>query len=363
MKMLTTRQLFMMTVIFQVGTSVIFGFASASGRDAWITTLLSTVIGSLPILMFLMLMRLYPGMTIVEWFPKTFGNWLGVPLAWIYPVMFFFGAAHSLGDIKDMLITTILPGTPEWAILALFISVMIYILMSGVQTIGRLTEMILPVLILFFLIEIILILSSEVVDFHRLAPIAGEGWGRIFHVVMPNGISQSFAESIALTMIWPMADRPEKMLNQVLIATFLSGMIIAVFDAIAIAVFGEMGFMTMVYPLYTLTKTISIADFFENLDAIGILYFVCTAFFKTSIQMYALVRSVQQLLYLNSYRSLVIPISLVALIVSLTLSKSSSEHFAVFSNLVAYTGVPFYIVLPFLLLVAAFIKTRLLTKI
>lgn len=357
MKTLTIKQLFMITIIFQVGTSIIFGFAAASGRDAWITTLLSTTIGLLPVLMFLLLMRLHPGMTLVEWFPKTFGRWIGIPMAWIYPIMFFFGAAHSLGDIKDMLITTILPGTPEWAILTLFVGVIAYMLSSGVETIGRLTEMILPILMLLFLGEIILILCSNVTDFHRLTPFVGEGWGRIMDIVIPNGVTQTFGESIALTMIWPLADKPRKVLRMVMFATIISGAIIVIFDVIAIAVFGEMGFMMRVYPLYSLTKMISVADFFENLDALGILYFISTAFFKTALQLYAMMRSMQQLMYMSSYQPLIIPLSVLSVLTALTLSTSSAEHFAVFSYVVAYTGVPFYIALPFILLVAAWIRT------
>ncbi|WP_157382163.1 GerAB/ArcD/ProY family transporter [Schinkia azotoformans] len=41
MEQISLYQLFVLTVFFQIGTTIIYGFGAAAGRDAWIVTILS----------------------------------------------------------------------------------------------------------------------------------------------------------------------------------------------------------------------------------------------------------------------------------------------------------------------------------
>ncbi|NOU76699.1 GerAB/ArcD/ProY family transporter [Paenibacillus sp. LMG 31458] len=326
MERISPKQLFMLTMLFQIGSTVIFGFASNAGRDAWIATLISTGIGIFIIFIYTLLMQLLPGLTLVEWFQTQFGQWLGTPIAWLFPILFLYNAGRTLGDVKDLLITTILPGTPEWIVLGLFMIAITYVLLSGIEVIARLAEMILPVILLLFFIEIILIFGSHTIHFERLQPILGEGWGRVWKAVWPLGILQSFGETIAFAMIWPLTKQPERIRKTTILATILFGMSITIFDVLAILTFGEGTFSSSSYPLFRLAKVISIADFLENLDALGILYFVSTAFFKTTLQMYTAIRGIQQLMYIHNSHLLIYPTAVIVLYLGLTISKSTAEH-------------------------------------
>jgi spore germination protein KB len=358
MERISTVQLFMLTLLFQIGTSVIFGFASAAGRDAWLSTLLSTGIGTCLILMYLILMRLQPGLTLVEWFPAQFGFWLGTPIAWFYCLHFIYNAGRTMGDIKDLIPTTILPGTPNWIILGIFMIAITYALFSGIEVLARLAEIILPVILVLFLIEIILIYASDITDIKRLQPVLGEGWGRIWKAVWPSGIQQSFGETLEFAMIWTLCSPSKRIIKTTLFASIVYGILLSSFDALAILVFGEGTFSTSRYPLYRLVKVISVADFLENLDALGILYFMGTAFFKVTIQMYGAIRGIQQLLSLGDSRLLVFPIGAVVFFLGLTMSKSTSEHW--FST--TYLGQPgliMYLFLPGLLLILVLIRKKI----
>jgi hypothetical protein len=83
MHKISTYQLFTITFIFQLGTTVIFGFGAEAGRDAWIGQLVSLGLGLFVILLYITLMRLNPGLTLVQWFPAQFGRWIGIPIAFL----------------------------------------------------------------------------------------------------------------------------------------------------------------------------------------------------------------------------------------------------------------------------------------
>lgn len=179
MQRISISQIFLLTLVFQIGSSVIFGFASEAGSDAWLSTLICTGIGTCLVIMYLILMRLHPGLSLVEWFPAQFGQWLGIPIAWFYMLHFLYNAGRTLGDIKDLIPTTILPGTPNWFILGVFMIAIAYALYSGIEVLARLAELILPVILVLFLVEIILIFSSDITDIKHLQPVLGEG-GDVF---------------------------------------------------------------------------------------------------------------------------------------------------------------------------------------
>ncbi|WP_342048713.1 GerAB/ArcD/ProY family transporter [Bacillus sp. OTU530] len=362
MERISITQLFMLTLSFQIGSSVIFGFGSAAGKDAWLSTLISTGLGGCLIFMYLILMRLHPGLTLVEWFPAQFGHWIGTPIAWFYMLLFLYSSGRTLGDVKDLIPTTILPGTPNWIILGVFMIPVAYALFSGIEVLGRLAEVILPTILVLFLIEIIFLLGSKTMQIERLQPILGEGWGRVWEAVWPTGMLQSLGELLEFAMIWTLTKHSERIIKTTLLATVCYGILLSTFDAMAILTFGEGTFSTSTYPLYRLIKVISIADFLENLDALGILYFMGTTFFKLTLQMYGAIRGIQQLLYLRESRILVLPITAIVFFLALNMSRNISEHmFSGFESLRYLSLVPL-VLIPSLLFVVVCIRKGIYGK-
>lgn len=58
MGQICSYQLYILTVFYQVGTNIVFGFGATAGRDAWISAIISTVAGCLVIILYTSLMRM-----------------------------------------------------------------------------------------------------------------------------------------------------------------------------------------------------------------------------------------------------------------------------------------------------------------
>lgn len=361
MERISNFQLFTITVFLQIGTTVIFGFASAGGRDAWLSIFISTVIGMSIILLYTAIMEMNPGLTLVEWFPAQFGRWLGIPLAWLYPLLFLYVAGRIFSDLKSLIPATLLPGTPPWFVVISMLLVIVYCLFSGIEVLARFTEYLLPVLLLLFILEIILLFSSGVVDFKHVHPILGQGWGKIWSAVWPTGITQTFAETLVLAMLWPSVKKPEKSRKTTLIATLLSGLTIAAFSLMSILVLGEGIVSHTVYPLYVLVRQISIADFLENLDAMVALTMIITAYVKVTIYLFAAIRAIQILLNMLDNRLIIFPVVVVTYLLGMTMSQNINEHFYVgLTAFPLYVWVPLLIILPIPLLIVTVIRKKLL---
>lgn len=274
MERISNHQLYILTVLYQIGSTIIFGFGSTTGRNAWLAVLISTVIGSLLMLVYTLLMRMNPGLTLVEWYPAQFGKCLGTPISWIYALLSLYELGRGLGDLRFLVPITILPNTSIFIVVIIFVLVLAYGVFSGLEVIARLGELFLPLIFLLFFLEVILLFNSSVMHIHNLQPIVGKGWKPIWNSVWPLGVNQSFGESIELAMIWPLVKQPEKIMKTTLLATITAGLFIAFFDALAIATLGEGIFQNSIYPFYTLIRQISVGDFIENLDSIEVLYFL-----------------------------------------------------------------------------------------
>ncbi|MBC2579446.1 endospore germination permease [Clostridium sp. DJ247] len=359
MERISNYQLFVITVLFQIGTTIVFGFGSTAGRDAWIAALISTAMGVLVVLLYNLLMRMNPGLTLVEWYNIRFGKWLGTPIAWIYALLFIYELARGLGDFKFLIPMTILPRTPIFIVLVIFMGVLFYSVFSGIEVIARLGELFMPIIFILFLVEIILIFSSDIIRINYLLPIAGKGWKPIWKTVWPLGVTQSFGESIEFTMIWPLVNQPEKIIKTTLLATITSGLFIASFDVLAIAVLGEGMFKNSIYPLYTLIQQISVGNFMENLQVIEVLYFLTTIFFKMSIHLFVAVRAIQQLVLVPNGRIFILPVLVIGLYLGMTMASNVSAHIETGLKIIPYSlWAPFYLVLPGVLFIVTLIRKK-----
>lgn len=353
-------QLFALTIFFQIGTTVIFGFAAPAGRDAWIAILISTFLGIFIILLQIILMEKNSGLTLVEWFPAQLGKWLGIPIAWLYPLLFLYLAGRTLSDLKLLIPATILPGTPSWFVVIAILLVMVYCLFSGIEILARFTEYVVPILFLLFMIEIILLFSTGIVNFKYILPILGQGWGKVWTAVWPLSVTQTFAETLVLAMIWPLVTKPKKVKKTTILATIVSGVTIALFSIIEIAVLGEDTTEHTIYPLYLLVKQISVADFVENLDVIVALNMIITAYVKVTIYLFAAIRSFQLLMKVSCSRSLIFPVVLIVYLLAMTMSTNINEHIYVGIQNTRLTlwNPLLYIFLPGFLLIVTLIKKK-----
>ncbi|MFP3121942.1 spore germination protein [Ectobacillus funiculus] len=356
---ISAYQLFVTTFIFQLGTGIIFGSGGLAGRDAWISQLVSIGPGILVIMLYITLMRMNPGLTLVQWFPAQFGRWIGIPIAFLYPLLFLYQTTRVLADIRDMISTTLLFNTPLIIVTGIFVILILYIVYSGIEIIARFAELLLPFLLVLFIVEIILLFSSDVMHINNLQPILENGWGPIWEVVYPGGIHYPYGTSIIFAMFWTEISHPEKIMKITVLSAILSGIMIAVFNMLAISVFGSM-FSHFLYPLYTLLSVISVGNFIENLQIIGVIYFFTTAFIHASIEMFAALKGFQQLTRIQDYRVLIIPAGIIALFLGMAMSKNISEHYYYqhMKILVPYIWTSLHWILPIILLIVTWLRQK-----
>lgn len=358
MEQISLKQLFVLTVFFQIGTTIIFGFGAAAGRDAWIVILLSLTLGILAIVNYLTLAYLNPGLTLVEWFPAQFGKWIGTPIAWLYPLLFLYEVGRILNDVKYLTTTIILVDTPFLAIVVFFLLSVAYLQFCGIEVIARIGEIFFPYFLAMIFGSIILILVSDILKVENLLPVLKNGWMPVFKASFPLGASQGFAQTLELAMIWSLVNSSQKeLVRTTLFATLFSGIIILISVLMIITGLGEFFYKIESFPMFALVSKVNIGGIIKNLDAFAVLLFILSAFFKILLHLFFAIRGIQILTKLENGQKLIIPLTIFSIYLGYSVSSNFEEHIKVATEVFPYNlWILLLWVFPVLLLIVMLIK-------
>jgi spore germination protein KB len=113
------------------------------------------------------------------------------------------------------------------------------------------------------------------------------------------------------------------------------------------------------FPLLSTIGRIQIADFIERLDVLFMLYLIIAGFFKIAIYFYAAMAGAADIFQFKNQRKLGFPIGVIVLFSSITIASNIAEFMK--EGLVVvpiYLSWPFQIIIPFILLIIAFLRNR-----
>ncbi|KKK38682.1 spore gernimation protein KB [Mesobacillus campisalis] len=356
---ISAYQLFVMIVLFELGSAVLVPIASGAKQDAWIAILVGMAGGFLLFGAHYRLYRYYPEITPIQYMQKLLGKFFGKLLAFSYIVLFMYFAARVLRDFGEMLLTFAYVETPLFIVNAMLIMVVVYAVIKGIEVLARTGELFFLLLYLLAVIGFILIVSSGLIELTQLMPVLEEGWGRVLKVVATETISVPFGEAVVFSMILPYLDNKDSGLGAGMFGLFVAGINLSIVMAINISVQGVEILTRSQFPLLTTVQSIQMAEFLERLDVFFMVSVIIGIFFKVSLYFYAAVSGTAILFNIKEPSRLVYPLGLVVLFMSITIASSYSEHIKEGLGLMAKTLQPFFLVLvPVFLLGIAYLKNR-----
>jgi spore germination protein KB len=354
---INASQLFVLMVLFELGSAWLVPLAVEAKQDAWLAVLLGMAGGFFLFLVYHGLYQYYPDILPTEYMQKIIGKVFGWGLAFLYMLYFAYIAARVLRDFGDMLLTYAYPETPLVIINALLIVVIAYTVRKGIEVLARTGELLFALIYLLAVIGFILIFVSGVVDINNLKPVLEEGISPVLKVVFTQTWYVPFGEVIVFAMILPYLNNSKKAKITGLFALGLSGINLAIAMAINISVLGVNLTLRSYFPLLSTIQTVRIADFLERLDVFFMLAVIIGGFFKISVFFYAVVIGTANLFNVKEPSQLAYPFGLVILLLSITIASNFSEHIQEGLRVVPLVlHLPFQVIIPLLLLVTAFLK-------
>lgn len=292
-----------------------------AGRDAWLSVIGGWFLDVLLALVYAYMGIRFPGQNFVQYSISILGKYAGRMVGILFPLFFLLVCALFQRGISQLLNVAFMPLTPPVVILVIGYIVAAYAARKGIEVIGRVAEILGPLYILSIIaIGLLVIPSAEI---NRLKPQFEQGVypflsGSFF-------ILTFFGVCIMMAMYIPLCNRPENGF----LAKFTSVSLGAVFTGVislSPAVFGLENTMRMFAPGLELSRTISIGPVFTRLEIIWLLIIIGAVFMASASLLWAFCLGVSQIVGLSTYKPLVYPAALVALMLSLVVFDNNAEQ-------------------------------------
>ncbi|MEH7336530.1 GerAB/ArcD/ProY family transporter [Neobacillus drentensis] len=356
---INASQLFVLVVLYEMGSAILVGMGAGAGQDAWISILLGMTAGVLLFFVYYRLFLYYPDLPLTSYIQKITGKWIGRLIAILYIVYFIYDASRVLRDFGELLTTTIYTSTPLFVINTLMILTIIYAIHKGFEVLARVGEIYFAIIYILAIGGFSLILFSGLIHFENILPILENGWKPVIKTFLRETFTFPFGEMIVFTMVLPFLNEPKKVKMACIGGILLSGINIAITAVINIAALGTDLFVRSNFPLLTTIGKIQLANFIERLDVLFMLYLVIGGFFKIAIYYYVAVAGAADIFNFKNQRKLGFPIGVLVLFSSVTIATSYAEHIKEGLNVVTiYLHWPFQIIIPCILLILAFFRNR-----
>ena len=356
---ISAYQLFILMVLFELGSALLVPIAIEAKQDAWLAILIGMVGGFCLYLVYHGLFSYYPDIPPTEYIQKIMGSFFGKILSFIYALYFIYLSARVLRDFGEMLITSFYWETPLFILNTLMTLLVIYTVRKGIEVLARTSELLFVLIFLLGISVLFLIVVSGIIQISNLKPVLEEGIKPVLKTTLTQTLYFPFGEVIIFAMILPYLNRPEKVKQIGLLAIGFSGLILATVMALNVSVLGVNNVTRSPFPLLSTIQTIEVAGFLERLDVYFILISVIGVFFKMCVFFYASVVATANLFKVKESSQLAFPIGLSILILSITIASNYSEHIKEGLHVITlYLHLPLQVILPSLLLLITFIKNK-----
>jgi spore germination protein KB len=353
-EMITAKQGGYLLILFMIGSNLFMGLAPSAKSDAWIAVIVGMVMAVPMIFIYARLLSLFKGRDIFDILNLVFGNVLGriVALAYIwYPLHLGALVIRNLGEFMN---TVAIPETPM-LLPMLFIGILsIWVVMAGVELLGRCSKIFFPIVVIIMIITTLLVIPY--LNFDHLKPVMYEG----IMPVLKSGFeifSFPLAETVLFIAVFS-ALKTDKSTYRV----YFSGLLI--FGAIGvlltlrnILVLGDDIVGGVYFPLYAEVSRISIGEFIQRIEVSVATTFVITAFIKVSVCLYVTCIGLSKCFGLKSYRSIVVQTGLLMVLFAYIIYENIMDMIF-FASVYPYYALPFQVILPVLTLVIAEIRLR-----
>lgn len=304
---ISNRQLLVLLLLAQIGDMILIYPAVITffaHQDAWLSSLLGIPVGLVSIWIMLKFYHLQPGMTLVEAMSSIWGKWIGALVNLWYLFFFFTLTVIATREVGDFLTTQIIPNTPIRIVHLVFVIVLLWGVLHGIESLARTGEILLPLVTLFIVFLIICILPQA--DADRLKPVLGSGWLPLVKG-MTVTVAYPFGELTAFMMLLPYTVNVPHRKKDIMLTSLIGGLLLTGIVMISIMVLGAFFTQHNIYASFILSQRISIGNFLERIEAIMATVWIISTYFKAVIYFYCFLLGFAQLFKLKTYRPLILP--------------------------------------------------------
>ena len=344
-KEMNNRQAACLLVLFLTGNSSLFGVGSPAGRDSWIALLLACAAALLVTLIYTRIHRLNASHDFFEALTALFGKWTGRIMA----ILMIWYALHLgallMRTLTEFGMATSIVNPPYYFVLILFTLAGIYLLRSGIATLGRWAFIIFVVIVLTNTITVIASLKD--MQPLNLFPILRRSKGEFF---------QGASQYLCFPMLESIAFLPllfGKNTNYNAAKIFRWGILLAsgllLFGVLSsYLLLGEPVVSQMYFPSHNAAKLISVGSFITRIEEIVSVFILLTGVTKFAVCLLTAAKGLAHLCGSEDFSAFAVPTGILSFSLSLMVANNIMDIDR-FLNIYPLYALPFQIIFPIII--------------
>lgn len=338
---------------FIVGSSLFYGcIAGVTKQDTWIAVIIAAIV-SLPIVwVFATLCEKFPGKNLIEINDIVFGKIFGKFFSVLYILFFLSIAFINSGFTSNFVVSIILPETPQIAILIILILACVYAVRKGLEVITRNSMLFFGIALATLILAILGLLNkSHLSNFQPILSLPIINYIQSTHQIT----MMSFSNIIVFGIIFPSLRTPSNIKKPLFGGLIIGELFMLGVVLIDIAALGPAESLVD-FPSFDVIRLINIEDIITRMDFLFEGVFMMLFFFKISIVLYAVVKSIAQILNLQSYKYLAPIVGALTISIALIAFDFPTDIDDISANILPIYQTLFELILPAMTLVIASLR-------
>ena len=290
---------------------------SSTKQDGWIIPLVAGAFGLVVALLWLALAKANPGLSLVQVSTKVAGKFFGAVISLIFILYFIQTSSWVIRNLGDFMKTALMPNTPISVFHVMFLIVACYAVIKGIETIGRTSEILTPLIIIVIFVIYVSALNDW--NWDRLQPVLETNYMKLLRDSVPS-MGFPYLETVTIMMLTPYVQK--KLGKSLLLGIATSTVLLSGIVFITIGVLGATRGSHLLYPLYTIVKELQIAEFIEHLESTIVIVWLICIFLKLCVAYFCAAEGICQLFKLKDRTWVSIPLILLISGIALSLSDN-----------------------------------------
>jgi len=319
---LSSRQAAFILFMTLVGNALVLAPAIGSGRSSWLSNLLAALIGLYIIAAALAMQRAFPGQSIIKIAELCMGKLAGKLLNSIFLVIICYSTIIYLFN-ACIIIRIVLPFATCILLRPLVMLAAAYCIYKGVNAVGRLTEILVPIALILITISFALMLI--VADFSRLLPVLAD-WKAILGGAV-DGAGWPYSGISILALFLPYVNNLGKNSRIIYVWYLIGVLIVSLRSLLVVAVLGPEVVTLLRFPIYASLRTLALADF-QRVELFFFILWFISAFTVLMVSYLASTLALKDFVGLPRLKPLVLPLGFFLTVISLYMYSSDMELYS-----------------------------------
>ncbi len=352
-EVITTKQAIAIMTMFMIAGALTHVISSEAGRDFWVSYLIVTVFTLFIFFVYSRILTLFPQKNLLDIQKLLFGKIAGTLIYASYVYYAFMLGCVIPRHFTEFLQSS-LPETPQYAYAIIMVVVCIYIVKTGIETLGRWCLFSLPIVVFVFMLTIIF--SVNIIHPQNLKPILQSSITSIADSTF-SAFTLPLGEGVLFLLLFDSLkdSTKSKKVYYVSLAICVSMIMLAQFRNIM--VLGAENSALLANTSVGAVSIIQISSFVERIEVIITIIFILCGLVKTTVLLMGASKGAAKLLKLDSDQHLVAPLGLLMLAFSFNFFENFM-HLNSWFKVYRVLFLPLQTVIPIVTWIVAEIKVK-----